>query len=376
MRKLIRTHAVECRVAPPRGGPCFARRGGAVPRAAIAKTHAALAAAKAQMDPDAGDPRLGQALRAADIYAPLRRRIRGSAAVTNAWLKMYEMATRFDWGARLATGGRLRVFLNAELPGAFVCALGHYMAARHPRVAYEWAAASLWPEAGAAALGDTYGVLARHPDRWVTGPALRGDLTSAADVDALAAAARRRLGGAADLYTSDVGVDVGGEYARQEELVARAHLGQVLTAFLVLRPGGGMVVKTYTFALEFSQSLIAVCAAAFADLRVVKPATSRSANSEVYLVGHGFRGADTGLLRRALRDFDVGRPLVPLPARTLRSLAAAAQRVFGDVQIPHIAEALRYYRAHRHDIPALRKKIEAASGRARREWLRRHGLAS
>ena len=68
----------------------------------------------------------------------------------------------------------------------------------------------------------------------------------------------------------------------------------------MLKAGGTMITKTFTFTSPFSVWLLAVCAPLFDDFSVVKPRASRRTNSEVYCVGTGFRGSDAAL--RALRS--------------------------------------------------------------------------
>lgn len=339
--------------------------------------------AKGLFDPHENDPRLRRLLQAADPYAPLRGYLRRQAkgqAVTNAWLKMYELAAHFDFPRRLlGPGGELRAFFNAELPGAFVSALNHFLAVRYPGARLEWAASSLWPGEGGA-LGDDFGLCAGNPDRWLMGPGLLGDVTDAAGLAALVAAARRRLGGAIDFYSSDVGFGFAGdEHSRCEELAARAHLGQVLAGLELLREGGTLVAKTFTFFEPFSVALLGEAAALFEELLVVKPQTSRPRNSEVYLVGLGYRGAPRAALARwweALAQFGFCRPLCAVEAPHMRAAWAAAveaaEALHGRAQVGHLRAALRLYLDYREGSggeEALRAKLARSARRARQGWL-------
>ena len=350
-----------------------------------------LEAAKRELDPYEGDPLRIRAFQLLDPLAPLRGRVgreAGGQAVTNAWLKMYELAEHFDFPGRLlgpGGAGTLRVFFNAELPGAFVSAVNHHLAVRRPGARLEWAASSLWP-GGGEGLGDDYGVYAGAPDRWLMGPSLRGDVTDATELAALVAAARGRLGGAADLYTSDVGIGlVGGEYAHCEELLARAHLGQILAGLASLRAGGALVAKTYTFLEPYSVALLGECAALFEEFQVVKPRASRPRNSEVYLVGLGYRGGSPPgraeprepLARwwEALAGFDFARPLrdvrAPAMRETWETAVRAAEALHGEQQVGHLRASFELFRAHRGPggLSALRKKAARAASQARAAWL-------
>lgn len=418
-------------IAPPTDAEAYAAGGAGPAEAAVPGPPQAapfrdverrIAGAKAAMDEFEDDPSLVAVLRAVDLYAGLKwdvKRRFGAQVVTNAWLKMYEIAVQMGLvlsarvpskgGAGAAAEGaagevythELRAFCNAELPGAFVCALNHLLCTDFPETRFAWVGSSLYPEpgrvaarahagAGAAApeatgdiLGDYYGLLAHNPSRWLMGPDMRGDVTAAADVDALVAGARAALG-EVDLYTSDVGIDVSEDYNRQEELTARIHLGQTLTGLRSLRAGGAFVVKTYTFFHPFSVSLIAVLAAVFDSFYVVKPLTSRAANSEVYLVGVGFRGLAPALERRLAAAlarpappgaaFDLAAPLVPVDGpeteNTIASTLRAARGIFLGRQEPAVENVVALFRGYRRRIPALRHALKGAAREAKARWLR------
>lgn len=358
-------------------------------------------AAKTLMDPYEDSPDLAEALRAVDLYSGLKTTVRrhyNGQGVTNAWLKMYEMTTEMGLviAARAPDASKpkhthvLRAFCNAELPGAFICALNHYLCTWHPETRLEWVASSLYPDpdntagrgdfasdsAGAGEiLGDYYGLYTHNPDRWLMTPEMRGDVTDVGDIRALVEGAKTCLG-EVDLYTSDAGIGVAEDYLRQEALTARIHLGQTLVGLMSLRVGGVLVVKTYTFTHPSSISLIAVCASVFDHFYVTKPVTSRPANSEVYCIGLGFRGLSSELeacLLDAVEQFDFRRTLTPLDTPetedTVASLLAAARQIHQHQQVAFLEEAVAFYEAYRGRIPSLRQALQPAARRAQYAWL-------
>lgn len=352
---------------------------------------AALAAAKSALDPYEG--RVAEEfLAAADLLSGLKRRIRaefGAQAATNAWLKMAELAREVPLPA---AAGRLTAFHNAELPGAFIAALNHAARTAAPPLEYDWVAASFAPDAEGA-LGDAFGFRARNPDRWLMGPAATGpsgDLTDPAAVAALAAAVERRYPGGVDLYTADAGCDVSGDYNRQEELTAPLHFGAALCGLLALRAGGAFVSKLYTWMRPFTRSLIAALAALFDELRIVKPAASRPTNSEVYLVGRGYRRAAFTPAVRAEWEARLaacrGRPEALAAGPPLlreggapgaeAALLRAARRLFGRTQVAFLREAVDFM-AGREACPArrLRGLLAPAALEAQEAWLARARLA-
>jgi hypothetical protein len=257
-----------------------------------------------------------------DIYGQLKKRLSKQfrlRVVTNATLKLYEMLNTFELIAVPPKGGRLRIraFCNAELPGAFLIALNSYVLGLlsqrvgRSQIDFDWVASSYLPEAagaGSTILDDEYGIYASHRDRWFMGPrpnampegepAVSGDVTDSSVVAAIADAVHARypeipaesVHSGATLYTSDAGIDVSGDYNRQEEHTALLNFGQILCGILSLAPGGVLITKQYSFLTEFNREVITVLSALFDCLRIVKPVTSRPANSEIYLIGVGFRG--------------------------------------------------------------------------------------
>jgi hypothetical protein len=197
----------------------------------------------------------------------------------------------------------------------------------------------------------------------------------------------------ATLYTSDAGIDVSGDYNRQEEHTAVLNFGQIVCGLLSLAPGGALVTKQYSFLTEFNREVITLLGALFDRLRVAKPVTSRPANSELYLVGTGFRGVGRALAEGLLDTLTVLKQREAAPGRALREcyllrggmaahpaadrrlLAAAAE--VARVQVGYLKEIVAVYRATRRGQPrhALRAFTGAAAGPAIAAWLAANPMA-
>jgi len=337
----------------------------------LEKVDATLRAAKTALDPYENDERLVQLLRMVDPYAPLRYKLkkeRGGQVVTNAWMKMYEMAGQL--GLVPEERKEFRVFCNAELPGAFLCAINHFVRTKRPGMRLEWVAASLHPGRSRTALGDQYGLYAGNLDRWLMDRYMRGDLTDPSNVRTLAQRAKERLGGdGVDLYTSDAGIDVAGDYNRQEELTAKVHLGQVLAGLGALRVGGSLLVKTYTFTSPFSISLVAQLAESFGELYVVKPKASRLPNSEVYLVGKNYLGGVHAELWATLESFSYSAPVGPVAANTLTAIASAARYIHQVREVAALEAVVRLYLAHRSRLKQLKGTLITSSQTHITKWM-------
>jgi|GEM_PF-6023108 len=290
----------------------------------FAELAAALATAKSPLDrlPPAKTAKL---TRSADLYLHLKKRISREfhgEAVTNAWLKMFELAQAYKIERLAASPAPLRVFCNAELPGAFVAALNQYLFSR--KVNFEWVASSLWKQG--QGLGDQYKLFQHQREHWLMGEEASGDLTEADEILKLACRCIERLGARVDLYTADGGIDVGKDFNAQEALNHRLHYGQALCGLLCLRPGGTALLKMYTLHLKESRALVGALSKKFEKVSLHKPSTSRPPNSEVYLVLEGYRGfEDEGEPSKwidAFRAGDLPPSSAPPPAFTARLLRA------------------------------------------------------
>ena len=278
-----------------------------------------------------------------DVYQPMRQeieRVTNAQCVTNAWMKYLEIFRTFDMLPREQewkeeSDGKFKAFFNAELPGAAVCTFNHEMKTRCKSVPFEWWASSLAPDqddeeqqSNTNCLGDQYGLYERNKTHWLMEVGKRstkdkfvnnGDVTI---VDNLLDF-ERRIGPGSDvggvhLYSHDAGIDVsegadGGLGFNDQELAnAKIHLGCALAGFMTLRKGGNFVAKQYTFFETFTWNLIAIYSSMFESFDIFKPITSRPRNSEIYLIGLGFKGMPSevrSVLIRRMKDFST-RPFL------------------------------------------------------------------
>jgi cap2 methyltransferase len=313
-----------------------------------------------------------------DMYATLRNLVQKTYNMehaTNAALKMYEMIYQLEL---LMPNGQclpaVNVFCNAELPGAFVIAINHFMRTKCVSSDFDWVASSYLPAAAMQAgdktiLEDKYKIYEKNRLHWLMGPApnalpegetpVTGDVTDPAVINTLGNATHQRFSASdgANLYTSDVGIEIDkADLNRQEELTAFVNYGQVLTGLLSLALGGTLITKQFTFYTPFSRSLIAIVASLFDETYIIKPKTSRPTNSEVYLVGKGFKGISSELATALLDRAEAYKTLDKLPttwgsllqpnilAQADADILAAAEEVHGEQQVAFLHEIAEAYR--------------------------------
>jgi hypothetical protein len=218
----------------------------------------------------------------------IKRRLRAlnTQFPTNAYAKMLEMAVGFKL-LDYAQNGTLKHFDNASAPGAFVLAMNYWTTMNG--LVFDWKASTYLASGDNTALSDKYGIMNMNMSNYTTtNTTFNGDTT---DVKYLRYI-QSTIGSSIDLYTSDLGVEINaGQYHIQEAMNAKPNLGQVLFGLLVLRQGGAFITKQYYHFSTFTMSLVLLVAMCFDEVFLHKPMTSKPDNSEVYIVGLGYRGA-------------------------------------------------------------------------------------
>ena len=342
-----------------------------------------------------------------DLYRNLRNMMSRKYNMynsTNASLKMYEMLMQMKLvDCATLTDNSLNSFSNAELPGAFIIAINHYLKSKCPGKKFNWLGSSYLPEAAAATgnvtiLEDKFKLYANNRDRWLMGPRpnalpdgiddITGDVTDPNTVITLAIGVKTRFlnTSGAILYTSDAGIDVTEDYLGQEDNTSAINYGQIISGLLSLAPGGNFVTKQYTFFSPFSRSVIALVSGFFEETYIVKPATSRPGNSEIYLVGKGFKGISTEMTEALTDRSELFKTLGVNPT-TLGSLVTpeilsnvdtvlykVAEEFFMDIQIKFIEEYVDVFKNYNGYMDVLDDNIEQLIKDTEKKWLQDNGV--
>jgi hypothetical protein len=258
-----------------------------------------------------------------------------------------------------------------------------------PRQAFDWRASSLAWGDDVSALGDHYGLYAHNKDKWLMevggGPASNnGDATVLSNLLDFAAKVGpdAALGGKAsgvDLYSHDAGIDVSNDFNDQENANAKVHLGCALAGLMTLRRGGSFIAKQYTCFETLTWGLIIVYACLFDEFYLCKPLTSRPYNSEIYLVGKGFRGLSPvvrSVLIERLEAFSFAPIISADAARILlhdpiERIEAFAQLVFGQ-QERLLSENVALFERYKGDLGVLDAGIRALRHERIAAWLKRY----
>lgn len=339
-------------------------------------------------------------MRNLDLYFGLKKMLHSEynmQIVTNASIKMYEIITQMN----LFNGfEKICAFCDAELPGAFIVAINHYVKTRLPlSINFKWVASSYYPidaanDGDETILEDYYGIYSNNRDKWLMGPRpnampedmpnISGNLLDAATVAAIGDGVHKYFNSpndpsGANLYTSDAGIDVSEDYNKQEESTAWLNFGQILAGLLSLAIGGNFVTKQYMYNSLFNRSLIALVNAHFSETYITKPLTSRPANSEIYIVCKGFRGIDHNtsmillnrLANKPTTSINEWEPLLD-PSIFIdvdNVLLRATTQIHMKQQISFINEAVNYYHKYKNDLRAIYSTLKYEHKIARNTWI-------
>ena len=99
--------------------------------------------------------------------------------------------------------------------------------------------------------------------------------------------------GQMDIITGDGGVDFSFQYPQQEQISTKLILCQIAFALAMQKPGGTFILKVYDTFTRMSLDLLFLLYNLYDQVILIKPNTSRFANSEKYVVCKGFRNSNT-----------------------------------------------------------------------------------
>ncbi|SIP85802.1 FtsJ-like methyltransferase [Pacmanvirus A23] len=306
-----------------------------------------------------------------DIYKPMRWYIENTfnaKHVTNAWMKYYEIYTEYNL---VDAKSKYVAFFNAELPGAALCAFNHFMKTRN--LNFTWYGSS-YISNDLSTFGDFYGLYANNKNNWLMTDDNNGDMTCIDNILDIA----NKIGpnspiSGVDFYSHDAGMDVSSDFNNQELINAKLHLGCALAGFLTMKIGACFIAKQYTFFEKLTLDLIMIYSQLFNEFYICKPLTSRPYNSEIYLIGKGFKGFDDAT-KKVLIDKLVNFNTEPLLDTVYNmEIFNFAELVFMQ-QIDFINENIYLLEKYKNDNWLLNRQIEPIRNKSINNWLRKYPI--
>jgi 23S rRNA U2552 (ribose-2'-O)-methylase RlmE/FtsJ len=115
---------------------------------------------------------------------------------------------------------------------------------------------------------------------WMFGIDNSGDIRQGDNIRSFWQRAREDGCAPCALVTGDGSIDCNDNPGEQEAVTAQLHYCELIAALGLLKPGGNLVLKAFTLYEHSSICMLRLMASCFDRLLVVKPATSKSGNSE------------------------------------------------------------------------------------------------
>jgi 23S rRNA U2552 (ribose-2'-O)-methylase RlmE/FtsJ len=111
--------------------------------------------------------------------------------------------------------------------------------------------------------------------------------------------------GQMDLITGDGGFDFSLDYNKQEILSSKLILAQIIYAIAMQKLNGNFILKIFDCFHKTSVDIIYLLNLLYNQVYVMKPSTSRVANSEKYIICKGFKlHNSTDLVEKLIYEFD------------------------------------------------------------------------
>lgn len=106
-----------------------------------------------------------------------------------------------------------------------------------------------------------------------------------------------------DFITADGGFDYSSNFNKQEILSINLILAQVIYAIALQKQGGTFILKVFDIFIQATIDILYILSSLYEKCYIIKPNTSRNANSEKYIVCKLFKLADASELINKLSTF-------------------------------------------------------------------------
>lgn len=130
----------------------------------------------------------------------------------------------------------------------------------------------------------------------VTGMTGNGDLINVDNIKYLHA----RLSGKMDVITADGGFNFSINHYIQEYNASLLIFAELVAALGCLRKGGVYIYKIYDMSYKITADILFITQCFFTEVEFFKPQTSRSGNSEKYVICKGFKGISANEINKLL----------------------------------------------------------------------------
>lgn len=194
--------------------------------------------------------------------------------VNNSWLKGLELLARFKIFERYDT---IIAHDTAAIPGFYLFAMVFY--ARHINKQISWTGS--FQEDSKNQI-DEFGLLKRHARNFTASklfmsPSVQDQICYSNSTKGV------------NFIMSDYAIDTSSNYNDQEKFFTPYVVAQLIIVLRSLSKGGSAIIKQYAAYEPFTLSYIYVISSMFEESYLCKPLTSKKQNSEMFIVGIGYK---------------------------------------------------------------------------------------
>jgi hypothetical protein len=91
-----------------------------------------------------------------------------------------------------------------------------------------------------------------------------------------------------DIISADGGIDVSNDFNKQEKLVSKLIIAEIIYAVTMQKKGGHFILKIFDIFSKLTVDVLYLLSCLYSEVYITKPNTSRLANSEKYIVCRNF----------------------------------------------------------------------------------------
>lgn len=215
--------------------------------------------------------------------------------VSRSYFKLWEILTDFEYIIKTKQKKNIKCGFIAEAPGGFVQAMIDYRCKNSSDKYYGMSLMSKYNDSKVP----TWRVPSTTNFEICTGVDGSGSLYNVKNQNYFANITGYNT---CDIVTADGGFDYTKDYNKQESISLRLIICEIQTCFKLIKDGGTFVLKIFDFNLNKTRYLLNILFTAFDNMFIVKPSTSRPANSEKYVICTGFRYKNLNIVRKMLYE--------------------------------------------------------------------------
>uniref|UniRef100_A0A6C0I3L8 Ribosomal RNA methyltransferase FtsJ domain-containing protein n=1 Tax=viral metagenome TaxID=1070528 RepID=A0A6C0I3L8_9ZZZZ len=205
--------------------------------------------------------------------------------LSRSYFKMIEMINLFQ--LHFANSRSINTFHLAEGPGGFIEAVAHMRAAMQTQQEDLYIGMTILSndDPNIPAWKKTDHFLKEHKNVYIeVGADRTGNILSLENL----VHCKNKYGSTMDFITADGGFDFSMDFNSQEIHIANLLFAQISFAVTMQKKGGSFILKIFDSFMQHTVDLLYLLSSMYNRVYLVKPRTSRYANSEKYVVCKGF----------------------------------------------------------------------------------------